>query len=114
MKGDGNIKILKFIGTGINNNYQVNVKIYSGNNLIFEGITYNGKIKVNLCENKVYRIEARFLSELTIINLYVSRKCKYVFALQHSFISNRTITFVLVDYNYNLPIERGEIILWPK
>ena len=40
MKGDGNIKTLRFIGTGYNNYHQANIKIYN-DELIYEGTTYN-------------------------------------------------------------------------
>lgn len=115
MKGDGNIKILKFIGTGYNNNYQAKIKIYNNNKKIFEGITYNGIIKVDLEENKIYKIEAYFLNEKICTNIYVTKECKYTFIFTSALINNtRTITISLVDLYYNLPIERGEIFLWQK
>lgn len=110
VKGDGNIDvIIRFIGLGINNNYQAFVKIYdSNNNLVFDGITYNGSINVTLNMYCTYRLEARFLSEFIKTNMYIT-KCNYVFIFNHSIFNRRTITFLLKDYYYNLPIERGEI-----
>lgn len=114
MKGDGNIKILKFIGAGYNDKYQVKVKIYCNNKKIFEGITYNGIIKVDLKENRIYKIKAYFLNEKINTYLYVTKKCKYTFIFIHALYNPRTITISLVDLYYNLPIERGEIILWQR
>ena len=114
MKGDGNIKILKFIGAGYKDKYQVKVKIYCNNKKIFEGITYNGIIKVDLKENNIYKIKAIFLNEKINTYLYVTKKCKYTFIFTHALYNPRTITISLVDLYYNLPIERGEIILWQR
>lgn len=111
MKGDGNIKTLRFIGTGYNNNYQAQIKIYHKNILIFEGKTYNGKINVCLKESLVYRIEVYFLKKQTYY-LYISKNKTYTLILDNALY--KTITISLVDFYYNLPIERGEIILWPR
>ena len=113
MKGDGNIKILKFIGTGYNDHYQAKIKIYKNNQKIFEGTTNNGKIKVDLKENHIYKIEATMLNEKIKTYLYVTKRCTYTFIFTHALYNNtRTITISLVDLYYNLPIEKGEIILW--
>lgn len=112
MKGDGNIKILRFIGAGYNNTYQVKIKIYHNNELIFEGITYNGKIEVCLKENEIYKIETCFLNKITSTYLYVRKKSIYTFILEHTLY--KTITISLVDFYYNLPIKRGEIFLWQR
>lgn len=106
------MKILKFIGAGYSNNYQVKIKIYEKNKLILKCTTYNGEIKVPLEENKIYKIKTQFQNQIKNITLYVSKQCKYVFILPTAIINRRTITFTLVDEYYNLPIERGEIILW--
>lgn len=114
MKGDGNIKILKFIGAGCNDKYQVKVKIYCNSKKIYEGITYNGIIKVDLKEGNIYKVKAYFLNEKINTYLYVTKKCKYTFIFTHALYNSRTITISLVDLYYNLPIERGEIFLWQK
>lgn len=114
MKGDGNIKILKFIGAGYNNKYQVKVKIYDNNKKIYEGITYNGELKINLKENKIYKVKAFFKNELICKNIYITKKCKYTFIFTHAIFNPRTITISLVDLYYNLPIEKGEITLWQR
>lgn len=114
MKGDGNIKILKFIGAGYKNKYQVKVKIYDKDKKIFEGTTYNGELKIDLKENKIYKIEAIFLNEKICTNIYITKKCKYTFIFTHIIFNPKTITISLVDLYYNLPIEKGEIILWQR
>lgn len=110
MKGDGNIRTnIKFIGLGVNDNYQALVRIYdSDNNIVFDGITYNGEIDAVLNKYNTYRLEARFFTEFITTYVYIT-KSKYVFIFNHSIYSRRTITFSLKDYYYNLPIERGEI-----
>lgn len=114
MKGDGNIKTLKFIGAGYNNSYQAKIKIYFHNKKIFEGITYNGKIKVNLKEKQIYEIEATMLNEKITTYLYVTKRCIYTFIFTHAIYNPTTITISLVDLYYDLPIEKGEIILWQR
>lgn len=114
MKGDGNIKIFKFIGAGYKNNYQVKVEIYDKNKKIFEGTTYNGIIKIDLKENKIYKLKAIFLNETINTNIYITKKCKYTFIFTHIIFNPETITISLVDLYYNLPIERGEMTLWQK
>lgn len=114
MKGDGNIKIFKFIGTGYNNKNQVKVKIYDNNKKIFEGTTYNGIIEIDLKENKLYKIKAFFKNELICKNIYITKKCKYTFIFTHAIFNPRTITISLVDLYYDLPIEKGEITLWQR
>lgn len=114
MKGDGNIKIFKFIGTGYNNKNQVKVKIYDNNKKIFEGTTYNGIIEIDLKENKLYKIKAFFKNELICKNIYITKKCKYTFIFTHIIFNPETITISLVDLYYDLPIEKGEITLWQR
>ena len=107
-----NIKI-KFIGLGIGNNYQAYVKIFDNNKLVFEGKTFNGEICPNIKRNKAYKIEATFLNEALTTTIYFD-KCICLF-FNHS-INNvtNTVTLTLRDFYYDIPIERGEIILWPR
>ena len=113
MKGDDSIKvILKFIGAGINNNYQVSIKIYDDYKNIISSKTYNGEICLILEKNKIYRLKYKFLNKIENINIYTNSNF-YVFNLNNN-IYSRTITLSLKDYYYNIPIERGEIILWQK
>lgn len=113
MKGDDGIKvILKFLGTGIQNNYQVDIKIYDRNKKIVSSKTYNGEICLLLEKNKIYKMKYSFLNRKKYINFYTNSN-KFIFNLNNN-ILNRTITLSLKDYYYNIPIEKGEIILWQK
>jgi hypothetical protein len=118
VKGDSMKKIrIFFKGLGYNNHYQADVFIYDNTNLVFESKTYNGHVNVCLCPNKVYKIVARSLGETIMYHIYVINDKKYVLPFKRSIINhiNNSITFRLTDYHYdNLPIERGEIILWPR
>ena len=106
---------LKFYGLGINDNYQANVSIYNDDTLIYDGQTYNGELLVYLNPNTRYLIVASSYNDT--INTYFSLTGSdiYYFFFRRSYISiDRSITFILKDYFYNLPIERGELILWQK
>lgn len=119
LEGDGNIKniCLKFHGLGYGNSYQCLVRVYDvGGNLINQGFTYDGMINFNLCVNQGYRISAIFLNEIINEYFYVSslHDC-YTFAFPHVIVMMKTVNFLLTDYYYdNLPIERGNILLWQK
>ncbi|MBQ2639400.1 MAG: hypothetical protein IJF92_01355 [Bacilli bacterium] len=110
------IKLI-FTGLGYNNRFQAYTKIYNSNNkLIYEGKTYNGELELCLKKNNCYRLEAISKDEIIDIWFYVNktRKC-YLFKFRRSIIENNPITFLLTDYYYsNLPIEKGELILWQK
>ena len=123
MKGGSNIKIkLKFIGTGYNNDYQACVKIYDFNTLLYQKQTYNGKLTINLKENKLYKIVASSCDETINTSIYITKNSQiFIFkfnrgVLQNNYPTNiRTITFLLNDANYdNLPVEKGEMFLWQK
>lgn len=112
--------ILKFIGTGVGNNYQACVKIYDTyGNILYQEETYNGEVVLCLEKGKVYKVIASsygdFIRNVFYVNGYDE---KYIFyfnrALQRMPLL-KTITFFLSDANYqDLPIEKGEIILWQK
>lgn len=110
------MKEIKFLGLGYNEFYQAKIKICDlNNNKIFEGKTYNGKIKICLKENNIYKLKAVSLNEKINTYFYVSKKDIYVFAFDRTKIPiNRIITFLLTDYYYNLPIGKGELYLWQK
>ena len=114
MKGDGYIKIiLKFLGVGINNKYQANVKIYYNGKEIVKSKTYNGEICLTLEKNKIYKLEATFLNNIIDTYFYTNSNL-FVFNFMPTEIVSRTIILSLTDYYYNIPIEKGEIILWQK
>lgn len=107
---------LKFLGLGYNEFYQANVMIYDfSDNLIYEGITYNGELEICLDANEVYKINAYSLNEIINTYFYVSNLDNYIFIFDRAkFIKPRKIIFSLIDYHYNLPIEKGELYLWQK
>ena len=112
---------LIFLGLGCNNYYQANIEIYDGNCLVLNKKTYNGRLKVYLKCNKKYRIITSNGLNTINNNLYIIpniRKYYYVFSNMYyinSSQSSNKITFLLSDANYiNLPIEKGEMILWQK
>lgn len=105
-----NIKI-KFYGLGYNDINQAEVFIYDINeNLLFKGITYNNEINIYLEKCEVYKLVARTKTNKISKIIYVGNSKEFYF----SFYKFRTITFLLRDYYYNLPIERGELLLWQK
>ena len=109
---------LKFIGAGINNFHQGNIRIYDINsNCIYSTKSYNGEIILLLKENSLYRIETDF--DNLIRTVYINEEQNtYDFVLSNIVICNNRnniITFLLTDQNYaNLPIMNGEIILWQR
>ena len=108
-----NVK-LKFYGLGYNEYFQATICIYDDNKLIYEGQTYNGLLCICLGQNKKYKIIATTLNEVLEKYLYIGNMDIYYFFFNRSIISNRTVTFALKDYYYNLPIERGKLILWQR
>ena len=106
------IKLI-FIGLGYNNYNQACINIYDCNNkLIYKGITYNNEIELCLEECDVYKIVAISNSIKLVTSFFVNNNSRYIFNLN---INNNPITFILTDLNYkNLPIERGELLLWQK
>ena len=104
---------LRFLGTGINNYYQVNVRIYdSNNNLVYCGKSYNGVVNLYLKKNCVYLIKARLLNTELITTFIVLNNKEIIFNMCNKVSNNNPITFLLTDYNYrNLPIMKGVIIL---
>ena len=49
--------IFNIIGTGLDNYYQVDIEILKNNKIISKGKTYNGKYKVCLKSNSIYKIK---------------------------------------------------------
>lgn len=114
MKGDGNIIVtLKYKGLGYKDNNQAYVKVFFYNNIIYEGITYNGELCINLDIGQIYVIEATFHNEVLRNIIYVNQY-SYNFVFYHNLFKRKTITFSLKDYYYNIPIKKGELFLWQK
>ncbi len=108
---------LKYVGAGYKNQYQLEINVYDLNsNLIYSGITYNGFINICLKANQYYKITAQSNSQILNSVIYVNcTRDIYIFVLNSSYIPiNNVTTFILKDYNYNRPIEKGEILLWKK
>ena len=104
---------LEFLGLGYNNYNQACIDIYDcNNNLIFEGITFNNEIVLCLYDCNVYKLVALSNNTRLVTSFFVNNTSKYIFDLS---INNNPITFKLKDSYYeNLPIERGELLLWQK
>lgn len=107
-----NIK-LKFFGLGIKDIMQAHVTIKNNNKVVFDGYTYNGEVDICLNKYCAYKLYAYSFGEEITINFYVDGRCNYYFYFPRS-ILNRIITFRLIDLNYNMMIERGNLILWEK
>lgn len=74
-------------------------------------------VEVKLSKIRAYKLKVSFLNELSWF-VFVPNVDKLVLRLKSSMIDNivntHNVTFILSDYYYNLPIEKGEIILWQK
>ena len=105
---------LIFVSLGYNTFYQAQIYIYDiNNNLIYEGTTYNGKIKLCLLNNNGYRLKIITCNQVIITSFYVSNSYDNYYFNTNTNIS-RNITFILKDYYYNLMISKGELILWQR
>ena len=107
------IKLI-FYGLGYNNFNQAFISIYdSNNNLVSNGYTYNNEMMVCLKECAVYRMVALSNGKKLVTSFYVNNNCTYRFSFESSNEPDNSITFILTDSFYeNLPIERGELLLW--
>ncbi|MBO4600684.1 MAG: hypothetical protein J5634_00385 [Bacilli bacterium] len=112
MKGDGYINIrLNFKGILINKNNKVYINIYDKNNCLV-CCKETSKPYLDVCLNKcsIYKIVICYHGYKIVRTIYINQ-C--IFNIYFNYITNTSnrksgpITFNLVDYNYNLPIERG-------
>ena len=86
------------------------ISIYDGCSLIYKNY-YNGLINICLDKNKVYKIVINTSLRTFIYSFIASCHDRITFNIPN----NNIITFRLTDSNYlNLPIERGELLLWEK
>ncbi|MBR1386121.1 MAG: hypothetical protein IJ568_04770 [Bacilli bacterium] len=114
LKGDDLIKniILKFIGTGLLDNYQAHVKVFDNEKTYYCGNSYNGEVQLSLEKNKVYRLYAVFRNQIVNSAFYVTDQKIYTFYFNNIiYIPRRIVTFQLNDFYYNIPIMKGEILL---
>ena len=102
----------KFIGAGYNNYHQASIKLYDDlNNLVYKGNSYNGELTLCLKRNSIYLIYARLNNIIIKTPILILNQNIFVFNF-NQLVNNKSITFLLTDYNYNnLPIMKGEIIL---
>lgn len=111
--------ILQWKGLGYLDVFQATINIYDSNHcFLFSSKTYNGCLEVCLKTDTIYQIVAISQNEVVIQSIYLdkNRDC-YQFYFPRSLYQNnsRKITFHVTDFYYkNLPIEKGEMILWPK
>ena len=112
MRGDGNIRF-KFFGLGRDSDYQAHVEVFYDDKMVFEGESFNGWLEVPVKKKNIYYIRATFLSEKIETIIYNINDI-YCFFFNHSTLNNRTITFLLRVLYYDMPISRGEIILWQR
>lgn len=108
---------LRFYGLGYNNYYQACILIYDEKGkLVFSGKTYNGKLDICLKKDKIYKVVATICNE-TITNIIIANNNEYVLYFERGILNTNTnsITLNLTDYYYeNLPIERGDLIIWQE
>lgn len=104
---------IKIVGLGIGEKAQGIITICQKGKKIFENKTYNGEIYLKLKEKEAYSLNIYSMQGNKHIYFYVDKNInKYVFSL---FNSIKIVTFQLTDANYyNLPIEKGELLLWIK
>ena len=104
---------LLFYGLGYYNINQATVRIVKEKEPIWIGETYSGRVTICLEEEQAYTLIATSNRKRIQLVFYVDKKRKkYYFFFP---IITYSITFHLTDSNYqNLPIEKGEIILWQE
>ena len=87
------------------------ISIYDDCMLIYQS-NYKGLINICLDKNKVYKILINTSRGSYLYSFIVSSSTE---RLIFNIPNNNIITFKLTDSNYlNLPIERGELLLWQK
>ena len=108
--------MLFFSGLGYQNSYQAKIWIYDiCNNLVSKGCTFNGRYSFKGCMFNAYKI--KIISYLGIMgkNIFVNNNSIYVPLNGRRKERLLPTRFRLTDYFYdNLPINRGELILWRK
>lgn len=104
---------IKFIGLGINDKFQAHVSLYCNNKKILKETTYNGEITLPIVKGNVYILKAKFFSEV-ICTPIIYNKYGYTLFFSNNIPNEETITFLLRDFYYTNPIEKGEITLWQE
>ena len=111
------IKII-ILGTGINDSYQACITIYdSCGNIVYEGLTYNGYtcVRLNTCCGYCMIIKGCGFIKREVFFVDAHTPCYSFNSIKPEEQEISNVTFQLTDFNYsNLPIMKGEIILWQK
>ena len=98
---------------GYKNYNQADVIIYDEcNNIIYNQKTYNGRITISLNKYNYYKLKAKISND--IIFAYFKPKEKLYLSFNKECNCKNIVTFILTDYYYNMPIEKGLITLWQK
>ena len=107
---------IRLLGVG-NSIFQPEVVIYDDSGcIVYSGCAYNGMVHVMLCCNKCYKVVVKSCLAQCITIIYIGKPTVYSINLNSCCqINRRIITFLLSDENYsNLPIEKGQVILWQR
>jgi len=104
---------IKFLGLGYFDVNQAIVDIYDMKGAhLYHKITNNNEICLYLEERNIYRIIANNNYNFITKTFYVKNDDVYIFSFYNNILDNTsTVTFLLKDYFYNMPIMKGEIIL---
>ncbi len=107
---------IRLLGVG-NSIFQPEVVIYDEfGSLVYSGYAYNGMGQVMLCCNRCYRVIAKYCCAQTVAVIYIGKNDIYGINMNTCCQNDENlVTFTLSDANYsNLPIEKGEVILWQR
>ena len=98
--------------TGYNNYNQACIKIIDKNDkIVFNDKTYNGRVSICLNENEYYKCFVMLNNRSMFLYFKPSNK---QIVINNNISCEHIITLYLTDYYYNMPIEKGSIILWQK
>lgn len=107
---------IRLLGVG-NSIFQPEVVIYDGSGcIVYSGCAYNGMVQVMLCCDRCYKVIARCCLAQTAAVIYIGKNDIYGINMNTCCQNDENlVTFTLSDANYsNLPIEKGEVILWQR
>ena len=114
------LKNICFKLTGVSLYMKKIIKIYDlDGHIVYDKVVCNNSFNVCLKTHCCYKIIIKTKYDYLCKTIYVkNQNCIYLFFDNALFIYNQNsnrITFYLTDYNYeNLPIEKGEMIIWQK
>ena len=108
------IYVKLYNNNGLSSN-DVRVKLKNKcNKIVFDGKTnYFGKIKIPVCNNKVYKLIVYYNLTKKVIPLIARANEVYCINISGNKEKKHLITVMLMDkYNPNIKIEGGKMILW--